>query len=94
LNKELEECIDENNHLHERLIKELDSKNETEKKLQELKRKYENEIKDLKFVLSQYRLKLNEEQRSNELEKVRVEEILKKSGILLASGDVRSNGLL
>jgi len=36
-------------------------------------------------------LKLNEEQRNNELEKARVEEILKKSGILLASGDVRSN---
>jgi len=62
-----------------------------EKKLQELKRKYENEIKDLKFVLSQYRFKLNEEQKNNEAEKIRVEEILKKSGILLSSGDVRSN---
>jgi len=90
LNKELEECIEENNNLHERLIKELDNKSELEKKLQELKRKYENEIKDIKFILSQYRYKLNEEQKKNEAEKIRVEEILKKSGILLTTGDVRN----
>jgi len=90
LNKELEEYLEENNNLHERLIKELDSKSEVEKKLQEVKRKYENEIKDLKFVLSQYRFKLNEEQRNNEAEKLRVEEILRKSGVLLTTGDVRN----
>lgn len=80
LRQEISHLTKENNQLHLDLIKAADTRDDREKRMQIVFKKYQNEIADLKFLNKQQQSRIEMEQRKAESERFRLEQIMSMLG--------------
>ena len=86
LRHEIARLTSETNQLHLGLIQSQDEKDIHQKKLLLVVRNYESQIDDLKFMNSQYLIKISMEQKRTEVEKSKVQELFQKQGLIDKDG--------
>lgn len=82
LKVELARFTGENNQLHLDLIHALDDKEAQQARFDLILRNHQKQISDLKFVLTQYKLKTTDEQKKVAQERSKVAELFAKQGLL------------
>ncbi|KAJ1517238.1 hypothetical protein HMI54_006436, partial [Coelomomyces lativittatus] len=78
LKKEILRLTTENNNLHHQLIEQSDTSDQKARKTSSVIRRLENEVNDLKFLNSQYLTRIQQEQKTHDEERKKLDNLLKK----------------
>ncbi|KAI8850107.1 hypothetical protein BC829DRAFT_489040, partial [Chytridium lagenaria] len=81
--QEIGNLTDENNKVHMDIVRLADDRDARDRRAQQMMRRAEAELSDLRFMNTQYANRLAAEQKRSEAERARVEEAFGKMGLLI-----------